>query len=143
MFKQEKGVTLVALVITIIVLLILAGVSISLVAGDNGVMSRAQKAATKTKYGTVTEAVSIALADLNSAYAEDFADGKAGALTSYFTEDKVIEAFKQQGLSIEKCTATGSKDTGFTYTDDFKRIVKTVPSGSESTQIAEIGRAHV
>ena len=35
MFNQNKGITLVALVITIIVLLILAGVSISLVVGEN------------------------------------------------------------------------------------------------------------
>lgn len=41
MFKSEKGITLVALVITIIVLLILAGVTISLVL-NNGLIDRAQ-----------------------------------------------------------------------------------------------------
>ena len=46
MFKKEKGITLVALVITIIVLLILAGVTISLVVGDNGVIRKAQDART-------------------------------------------------------------------------------------------------
>lgn len=46
MFKKEKGITLVALVITIIVLLILAGVTISLVVGDNGVINKAQDAKT-------------------------------------------------------------------------------------------------
>ena len=43
MFKQEKGVTLVALIITIIVLLILAGVSFAVILGDNGILNRAQK----------------------------------------------------------------------------------------------------
>ena len=38
--KKQKGITLVALVITIIVLLILAGVSISLALGNNGVLTR-------------------------------------------------------------------------------------------------------
>ena len=38
MFKKEKGITLVALVVTIVVLLILAGVSISLVLSNNGVI---------------------------------------------------------------------------------------------------------
>ena len=42
--KSDKGITLVALVVTIIVLLILAGVSINLVAGSNGILGRAQKA---------------------------------------------------------------------------------------------------
>ena len=46
MFKKEKGITLVALVITIIVLLILAGVTISLVVSDNGVIHKAQDAKT-------------------------------------------------------------------------------------------------
>ncbi len=44
MFKKEKGITLVALVVTIVVLLILAGVSISLVLGNNGIVKKAQDA---------------------------------------------------------------------------------------------------
>lgn len=43
--KEEKGITLVALVITIIVLLILAGVSISLVIGQNGLITRSKEGA--------------------------------------------------------------------------------------------------
>lgn len=41
MLKGQKGITLVALVITIIVLLILAGITISLVIGDNGLLNKA------------------------------------------------------------------------------------------------------
>lgn len=41
---KEKGITLVALVVTIIVLLILAGISISLVLGNNGIIARARDA---------------------------------------------------------------------------------------------------
>ena len=43
MFKGEKGITLVALVVTIVVLLILAGVSISLVVGQNGLITKAKE----------------------------------------------------------------------------------------------------
>ncbi len=42
--KQERGITLIALVVTIIVLLILAGVSISLVINNNGVISKSKEA---------------------------------------------------------------------------------------------------
>ena len=45
--KNNKGITLVALVVTIVVLLILAGVSINLVLGDNGIIAKAQEAKTK------------------------------------------------------------------------------------------------
>ena len=46
--KNNKGVTLIALIITIIVLLILAGIGITMVAGQNGILSRAQEAKTTT-----------------------------------------------------------------------------------------------
>ena len=45
--KEMKGITLVALVVTIVVLLILAGVSINLVLGNNGIIAKAQEAKTK------------------------------------------------------------------------------------------------
>ena len=46
--NREKGITLIALVVSIIVLLILAGVSISMLVGQNGVLTRAAEAKTKT-----------------------------------------------------------------------------------------------
>ena len=46
--KKNKGITLVALVVTIVVLLILAGVSINLVLGDNGIVKKAQDAKAKS-----------------------------------------------------------------------------------------------
>ena len=46
--RKNKGITLVALVVTIVVLLILAGVSINLVLGNNGIIARAKDAETKS-----------------------------------------------------------------------------------------------
>ncbi|MCI9063443.1 MAG: hypothetical protein HFJ17_02415 [Clostridia bacterium] len=51
--KNNKGITLIALVITIIVLLILAGVAISMLAGDNGILRQAAKA--KEDTGTASQ----------------------------------------------------------------------------------------
>ena len=45
--KTHKGITLIALVITIIVLLILAGVTIATLTGDNGILTKAQNAKEK------------------------------------------------------------------------------------------------
>ena len=61
MIKENKGVTLVALVITIIVLLILAGISIRFVVGDNGVLSQATNAAEQTNKGTVSDQLNLAV----------------------------------------------------------------------------------
>ena len=48
-FRKNQGITLIALVITVIVLLILAGVSIATLTGDNGILTRAQEAKNKTE----------------------------------------------------------------------------------------------
>ena len=47
--KKNKGITLIALVITIVVLLILAGITIAALSGDNGILTRAREAKEKTK----------------------------------------------------------------------------------------------
>ncbi len=49
MKKRNKGITLIALVITIIVLLILAGITITTLTGDNGILSKANNASEETK----------------------------------------------------------------------------------------------
>ena len=53
--KKENGITLVALVVTIIVLLILAGVSLSMVFSQDGIFQRAENAATKWNQAGVNE----------------------------------------------------------------------------------------
>ena len=47
-FNENKGITLIALVVTIIVLLILAGISVSMLTGQNGILNRASEAKEKT-----------------------------------------------------------------------------------------------
>ena len=56
---KEKGITLIALVVTIVVLLILAGVSISMLTGENGIVTRAQEAKIMTELATVNEAIDL------------------------------------------------------------------------------------
>ena len=56
-----KGITLIALVITIIVLLILAGVTIATLSGENGILSKATEAGNKTEEGNAEEEVKIAV----------------------------------------------------------------------------------
>lgn len=58
--RREKGITLVALVVTIIVLLILAAVSINLILGENGIITRSKEAREKTNYNSAKEDVEMA-----------------------------------------------------------------------------------
>ena len=61
--KISNGITLIALVITIIVLLILAGISISMLSGDNGILNKAVQAKDATRGGEVQETVTLAAAN--------------------------------------------------------------------------------
>ena len=69
--KNTKGITLIALVITIIVLLILSSVGIYLSLGNNGIFTKAQEAKEKTQRETATEKINLKIttAQMNS-YAE-------------------------------------------------------------------------
>ena len=57
--KRNKGITLIALVITIIVLLILAGVAIAMLSGENGILRKATEAKIKTKQAQLDEQVKL------------------------------------------------------------------------------------
>ena len=59
--KDQKAITLIALVITIIVLLILAAVTIATLTGDNGILTQANNAKTKNKIESDIEAIRLAM----------------------------------------------------------------------------------
>ena len=90
--KQTKGITLIALVITIIVLLILAGVSIAMLTGQNGILTQAKKADVETRGAAVEEA-----RDLWKTNQE--LDSKSNSSTTQSLEELVKE-LENQGLLI-------------------------------------------
>ena len=73
--KNQKGITLVALVITIVVLLILAGVTISMVMGPNGVLTNSQIAKERSAKGTANDALSTALSSISTNYYANSTNG--------------------------------------------------------------------
>ena len=101
--KSAKGITLIALVITIIVLLILAGVSIAMLTGQNGILTQAQNASKQTDIGKEKEQIALAYngavtekqstditaADLNDQFKANGTDATAsgeGTITVTFGE---------------------------------------------------------
>ena len=63
MLEQDRGITLIALVITIIVLLILAGVSIAMLFGENGLITNAKKAKIQSEISTEEEYLNLIILD--------------------------------------------------------------------------------
>ena len=105
MKRNQKGITLVALVVTIIVLLILAGVSLNLVSGSNGILTRATTSAQKNEIGRAKEQAELYLAELTTEYYETkYVNGTAGTTT---IQDYVNGKSTTRGGFVITCSSTG------------------------------------
>ena len=89
MFKQEKGITLVSLVITIIVMLILAGVSLSMVMGDSSVLDQATQAVDETERSTVKDEIALAVGAVQTAYYGQYSNTTGRLTMSQCLETKL------------------------------------------------------
>ena len=86
--RKGKGITLIALVVTIIVLIILAGVSISLVLGENGIVTIAKRAKENTELAKVEEETRL------NELAKQLEEGTSGGTTNPPETMKTIEEVK-------------------------------------------------
>ena len=98
-YRKNKGITLIALVITIIVLLILAGVSIAMLTGQNGILIQAQKAKSETENAAKNEAAILDEYNkyLNNAVGGGIVEGGTKPETDeegYFTKNSTINGGK-------------------------------------------------
>ena len=97
---KEKGITLIALVVTIVILLILAGVSIAMLTGDNGILSQAQNAKNKTEEAERNEKLDLLKQEdlinetLNGVEVEQVTDEKPGELEKEDESTLVINSIE-------------------------------------------------
>lgn len=106
--KKQEGITLIALVITIIVLLILAGVTIAMLTGENGLLTRASGSTAVQQVATGKDYVSLAVQEGITVYYENKYSDSTGA-TSYANVKAAIDA---------KLTAAASAADTNVYTID-------------------------
>ena len=86
--NQKQGITLIALVVTIVVLLILAGVSISMLTGQSGILNRTNEAKKKTQATNEKEAVSMAtLEAVTVGKGQITEENLKSSMKSYFGQD--------------------------------------------------------
>ena len=103
--KQANGITLIALVITIIVLLILAGVSIAMLTGENGILTQAQNASKQTEIAEEKEQIALAY---------------NGAVTKKQSTDVTAEDLNEQfkANGVNNATASGENPITVTFTEE-------------------------
>ena len=110
-FNESTGITLIALVVTIVVLLILAAVSISMLTGENGIITQAQESSIKTENGEVYEALLLKITDnnFNNITSEDYTDALDYLLSEGYIDSNNIVNVKNVTERNMK-TGNGSND---------------------------------
>ena len=102
MKQENKGITLIALVITIIVLLILAAVSIATLTGENGILTKAQEAKTQNTKSQAEEEVKLAVASL-----------LAEETTKQITQEEKRQLLENELKQYDSSSTVAISGTGF------------------------------
>ena len=102
--RQNSGITLVALVITIVVLLILAGISIQMLKGDNGIIGKANEAKLESRAGDVEELVQLWKIKNENIKTKNELEGKNDALVS---KEEMLENLKKEDKVFDNEIDTG------------------------------------
>ena len=132
-YSVDEGITLIALVVTIVVLLILAGITISLVFGSNGVIKKVQEANENTKIAQVRE-------QLELAKGPEYIEGNGK-----YNPDSYFERIETEGIIGNKDTDVIDNGDGtyeVTTTPGYIFKITLVPSKDnvEDIQIEHIGK---
>ena len=129
MLKNKNGITLIALVVTIVVLLILAGVSISMLFGENGIIKRAQEASEENEIGEERE-----LVELSAAGAKGRNENGWGEIT-YDNLDEELA----MNLGDREYTLDGTGPFTVTYTDSGRSYIVETNGGITGGEKDETG----
>ena len=112
--SKREGITLIALVITIIILLILAGVTIAALTGDGGILNKAKTAQNENEEKTATEIINLKITNAQlQSYQEEEKMPNLQYLADRLCEDNEIqyvynESKKQANTEKEKITVSGT-----------------------------------
>ena len=103
--RETKGITLVALIITIIILLILAGVTIGLVIGENGLIAKSKQSANKYSDESEIERINMIVAE---AQTKGYEEGNNGELTQANLQEALDNSYGVGNATASEKQADGS-----------------------------------
>jgi len=103
--EKSSGITLVALVVTIVVLLILAGITITYVMGDNSIFNKASNAKLNTELAKIEEQASLI-------YADKLLEKVQTNFNNKPTMQEIVGELRDKGYTIEQVAVSGNEVTG-------------------------------
>lgn len=132
--KDQKGITLIALVITIIVLLILAGITIAMLSGPNGILSKASESAVQNAIGSAKDKVAILAADAVADYYKTVYVSGSSTPAPYdddTLDGKVKDAIEKATVGVEGINVGWSDKTiTLTYEKTGQYVTGTLSKGA-------------
>ena len=136
MLKNKNGITLIALVVTIIVLLILAGVAIMTLMGDNGIITRTSEAKAQKKISDIQEELQLAIEALRI---DNITNNVGGTISQYIAshEEDLEKALNGEDVTISSNEIT-YKNRKFTIDQNGKITGSTVVSSSDNEVTVEV-----
>ena len=140
LFKNEIGITLIALVITIVVLLILAGIAISELTGENGLFSRAQQAKEETIKSQLKEEITMAIQEIQT---EELPKGNNVTLKT-LAEGQLESKLKDITVTLENDEINGEyKDYEYTIDSNLNVTINGPLTGIRIKGKAEVQSGYV
>ena len=143
MVKNKRGITLIALVVTIVVLLILAGVTISLLLDENGIIAKSKEARTETRVSQIEDEVGMwkqhNFINKESNQAQESADTMLASLISrkLLTEDEIDR--EQELITIKKKDGTVIKEISYSsVTINISKTPATEKSGAVALTVDSV-----
>ena len=134
---KERGITLITLVITIIVLLILAGVTIATLMGDNGILTKASEADLETRAATVEERKDLWKTEKQTDnYVGESTAQKLEELLDDLEEEDLITAEERMKIEETGHVVIGSKD--IVFADGLTEVSYTITSSLDEVNFNKI-----
>ena len=131
--KNKKGITLVALIVTIVVLLILAGVSLNLLIGNNGIITRAKQAKISNDLSSYKEQLAMFIADKKTENPEFYESSLTAGKNNLYYNTKTSED--------EKTIKDIIKDVKDEYLDSLEVVKGKLTVNTKDKNIIKVAQA--
>ena len=128
--KKNSGITLIALVITIIVLLILAGVALAMISGNGGILGKASSAKIENQIGEIKDNIAM---DVTTALTDFYEDAYVTATAE--TQNQDVDEYIQAKLTKTYSITSVATVSAFTYDSTAKTITFTITPTDKTVQV--------
>ena len=125
--RGNKGITLIALVITIIVLLILAGISIAMLAGNNSILNRSAQARVANALGAAKDEVNMAVMEAMEQYYESVYNSNTTTGTAATYSSTALDTYIKSKVTT---VSTADVSIGTTWNASGEIVLKYNPDSS-------------